>query len=389
MGDQFNDDSYVYLFDTSGISQAPIIRHADWFGPDSYTAIYCFSPNGEKLVRSTQGTPAVFRIYDFDRCTGQISNPEDVIIPDDEAYISWPCFSPNSRYLYLTNKVTKLYQYDTWAANISASVQLIDVYDGFVGDYNVSATLFSMTLGPDQRIYMSANNGVRYLHTIHRPDEPGQACDFRQHDFEMPALSLFFLPNMPNYRLYSWGGSPCDTLGIDPPFLAQWRYENDSMNNPLSFVFTDVSYYEPTNWKWHFGDGDTSSLSAPIHEYTAPGEYEVCLTTCNEGGICDTLCRSIQVKAVNTTKPSESMEKQKVYIWPNPSSKHLWVSHDGLSDGALTLFDLTGQEIFHAIFTSLESISAFELPKLPSGMYFCFIQSQGRLVKSEKLVIQH
>jgi hypothetical protein len=389
VGDQYNDDSNVFLIDSSGIQQPPINRQAEWFGPSAFPNIFCFSPDGRKLVRSGHGTPAMFRIYDFNRCTGQISNPVDIVIPDDNAYVSWPCFSPNSRYLYLTNKVDKLYQYDTWAPNISASVQLIGVYDGFLGDFNVPTSLYTMTMGPDQRIYMSANSGVRYLHTIHRPDEPGQACDFRQHDFKMPALSLFFLPNMPYYRLYNWTGSPCDTLKIEPPFLAQWRYENDSVNNPLSFLFTDVSYYEPTSWKWHFGDGDTSNLPGPLHVYDSPGAYEVCLETCNEKGICDTLCRVVTVKTVGTITPMGQAAINSVFIWPNPAIQHLWVSHEWLESGDLTICDLTGHSIFSASFAGPENITGFQLPKLPSGMYFCFIRSQGRLVKSEKLIIQY
>ncbi|MFN0214069.1 MAG: PKD domain-containing protein [Saprospiraceae bacterium] len=390
VGDQYNDDTYVYLIDTSGIRQPPIIRHAAWFGSNAFPGFFCFSSDGRKLVRTTHGTPTIFRIYDFDRCTGLISNPIDITIPDDEAYVSWACFSPSSRYLYLTNKVTKLYQYDTWAPNISASAQLIDVYDGFVGDFNTPTTLFTMTMGPDQRIYMSANNGVRYLHTIHNPDEYGQACNFRQHDFEMPALSLFFLPNIPNYRLYNWAGSSCDTLGVEPPFLAQWRYENDSVNNPLSFVFSDVSYYEPVSWKWYFGDGDTSNLPDPLHVYSAPGKYEVCLETCNEKEICDTLCRTIEVKVLDATIPSSSQPpKNKVYLWPNPATQHLWASQNGLKSSELTLYNLTGHAVFQATFKESESISEFELPKLSSGMYFCLIRSKGSLVDIQKLVIQY
>lgn len=387
-GNQFNDNSYVYLIKYEGIDQSPILRKADWFGPDAYPGIYCFSPDGHKLVRSTHGTPPIFRIYDFDRCTGEISNPTDVIIPDDEAYVSWPCFSPNSRYLYLTNQVERLYQYDTWAPDISASVQLIGEYDGFLADYDVPTSLFSMTLGPDGRIYMSANNGVRYLHTIHRPDEPGQYCDFRQHDFEMPALSLFYLPNMPNYRLYNWLGSPCDTLNIEPPFLAQWRYENDSLNNPLSFVFSDVSYYEPTYWKWRFGDGDTSSLPSPMHEYTAPGVYNVCLETCNDNGKCDTLCRDIVVKTVGTISAEGLSKNSNCYLWPNPARQNIWLSHEGLPNGEFSVLDFTGKNVFSNTFSGPESITRFNLPRLSKGMYICLIRNQGRLVKSLKLIIQ-
>lgn len=389
VGSQYNDNTFVYLLDTSGIRPNPIVRHAAWFGADAFPSVFCFSPDGRKLVRSAHGVPAIFRIYDFNRCTGEISNPVDVTIPDDEAYVSWPCFSPNSRYLYITNKVSKLYQYDTWAPDISASVQLIGEYDGFLGDFNSPTSFFSMTIGPDERIYMSANTGVRYLHTIHQPDEAGKACDFRQHDFKMPALSLFFLPNMPNYRLYNELGSPCDTLNVEPPFLAQWRYENDSIDNPLHIAFKDVSYFQPVSWKWYFGDGNTSNLPSPVHEYMAPGTYEVCLETCNEHGKCDTLCRNISIKAVGTETPTEWTAKDNLKIWPNPTRQHLWLSHEDISSGELSLLNLTGQSVYRQTFNGIENISGFELPKLPAGLYICQIRHLGWLIKSEKIIVQH
>ncbi|MEO6037021.1 MAG: hypothetical protein ABIQ93_01325, partial [Saprospiraceae bacterium] len=134
VGEQFTDDTYCFLLDTSGIQNAPIIRHDSWIGPDQGAGMLAFSPDGKKMARSGHGLPAAFRIYDFDRCSGQLSNPVTVTIPEAEAFVSWACFSPNSRYLYLTNEVSRLYQYDTWATDISASVQLVGEYDGFLAD---------------------------------------------------------------------------------------------------------------------------------------------------------------------------------------------------------------------------------------------------------------
>lgn len=386
-GEQYNDNLYCFLLDTSGIHPTPIVHAASWMEPDQYPGIICFSPDGRKMAHSGQGSPAAFRIYDFDRCTGEISNPVDLEIPDDEAYVSWPCFSPNSRYLYLTNLVSKLYQYDTWASDIGASVQLIGEYDGFLADYNVPATMFTMTLGPDQRIYMSANNSVRYLHTIHHPDEPGPACDFRQHDFAMPALFPFFLPNMPNYRLYNEPGSPCDTLGIQPPIVAQWYSEPDCVAGPTTLAFTDISYFQPTYWHWSFGDGDTSLLQSPVHAFPSAGEYNVCLIACNEAGLCDTLCRTLQVTVLSDTEAPNPESDVQITVWPNPANQHLWVAHDPMPSAGFVLFDLSGREILRQSFQPGKGIESITLGKLPVGLYFWQIRTRD-LTRSGKLVIQ-
>ncbi|MCF8295103.1 MAG: PKD domain-containing protein [Bacteroidales bacterium] len=48
----------------------------------------------------------------------------------------------------------------------------------------------------------------------------------------------------------------------------------------LNVMFYDGSYsYTPvTSWYWNFGDGDTSTLQEPIHNYDSVGVYEVSLT---------------------------------------------------------------------------------------------------------------
>ncbi|MDD1660530.1 MAG: lectin like domain-containing protein, partial [Methanomicrobiales archaeon] len=52
----------------------------------------------------------------------------------------------------------------------------------------------------------------------------------------------------------------------------------------LKVQFTDTSTGNPTSWTWDFGDGTTSSLKNPAHDYTAKGRYTVKLTVRNAGG---------------------------------------------------------------------------------------------------------
>jgi len=54
--------------------------------------------------------------------------------------------------------------------------------------------------------------------------------------------------------------------------------------------FSDYSINDPTIWKWHFGDGDSSQLQHPWHVYSGPGTYTVTLITANSHG-SDTLSK--------------------------------------------------------------------------------------------------
>ena len=53
---------------------------------------------------------------------------------------------------------------------------------------------------------------------------------------------------------------------------------------PLTVTFTDLSTNSPTSWLWDFGDGATSTLQNPTHQYTTDGRYRVRLTTTNSAG---------------------------------------------------------------------------------------------------------
>lgn len=54
--------------------------------------------------------------------------------------------------------------------------------------------------------------------------------------------------------------------------------------------FTDVSYHDPVEWYWSFGDGGISTFQNPTHTYTVAGTYTVTLTVSNNGGKDSTTC---------------------------------------------------------------------------------------------------
>jgi hypothetical protein len=198
-----------------------------------------FSPNGQKYVRTASGSPPSIFVYDFDRCSGQLSNPVRIDMPDTIAFAPWAAISPNSRYLYLQLGQTNLYQYDLEKSDIAASVQLVGEYDGFKSENGFPTTFHAMALAPDNKIYMSLSNGTHFLHTIHAPDLSGVACDFRQHDVDLPTNNGFFLPNFPNYRLYDVPGSPCDIDSAYQPFNVRFS------PNPASEII-EIHFAKPS-----------------------------------------------------------------------------------------------------------------------------------------------
>jgi hypothetical protein len=91
-----------------------------------------FTPDGKKYILFNDYFG--LQIFDFDRCSGLLYNPQFISFDFQEGYFSGAAVSFDSRYLYLTD-VFRLHQYDLLNDNIASSKILIDTYDGFTNPY--------------------------------------------------------------------------------------------------------------------------------------------------------------------------------------------------------------------------------------------------------------
>ena len=189
---------------------------------DNGTGQAVFSPDGTKYIHFDRYND--LNIFDFDRCTGELSNFKRILLPTARDSINKPApvykapkytvggvaVSTNSKYLYVTTQ-TDVFQYDLAATDIKKSVVLVAEYDGF-NHNNHSTRFFLAQLAPDNKIYINCTGSVSYLHVINNPDEVGLACNLTQHSFRLPTLNAFSIPNFPNFRLGALKGSACDTV---------------------------------------------------------------------------------------------------------------------------------------------------------------------------------
>jgi hypothetical protein len=183
-----------------------------------------FSPDGNKYaIFNTVSEQAgqFVDIFDFDRCTGSLSN-RITHHYNDTAYSGGLVFAPNSELLYVLS-YDDIYQYDLTAPDVIASRQLVATMD--INDWWPQAgTFFQGQIGPDGKIYI-ANGHVSAgnLHVIHRPNVRGPGCMVEIAGLPLPNLNSGSIPNIPNFRLGPLDGSPCDTLGLDNLPWAHWR----------------------------------------------------------------------------------------------------------------------------------------------------------------------
>lgn len=195
---------YEYLLKPDGLHGPYEIKTNENFGSLDNAGYAVFSPDGKKYARCDAYLENKLYVYDFDRCSGNLTNGQWIdLMPYKSKYsIGSITFSPSSQYLYL-NGENQLYQFNTNETPIPPPT-LIANRDNFKD--TVYGTLWEtgfwmQELAPNGKIYISTGNGTKYLHTIHSPDSAGLACDFRQHDLKLIRTNVAAVPNMPDFNL--------------------------------------------------------------------------------------------------------------------------------------------------------------------------------------------
>ncbi|MFN0187629.1 MAG: PKD domain-containing protein [Bacteroidia bacterium] len=119
------------------------------------------------------------------------------------------------------------------------------------------------------------------------------------------------------------------TTILTPTILAPHFGQITNCQNQTRFQDSSlVTVGTPINvWKWDFGDGQTSNVQHPTHNYTAPGNYNVSLTVTNMGGCADTVDYNI------TTIPIPLVDFNSPPVCPNDVSSFFDAS--GSSNGPL------------------------------------------------------
>ncbi|MBK9423559.1 MAG: T9SS type A sorting domain-containing protein [Bacteroidetes bacterium] len=220
-----NNEFHSYLISPAGISNYNVQMIGETHR--SNTGQITFSPDGLKMI-NIDGLD-LLELFDFNRCTGQLSN--SILInpaggPLNYNFTWSSAFSPNGNVLYVsTSKDTNhVYQLDLTAPNIYATRINLDTL------FSPTVQPGSLKLAPDGKIYLSCayTDGITFnypynsseydtvnmfLSVINYPDSLGTACGYAPFSFYLGGKRTYWgLPNNPDYDLPALVGSPCDTL---------------------------------------------------------------------------------------------------------------------------------------------------------------------------------
>jgi len=211
----YHNHFYRFLFSPYGIETEQISTEAS--NERNISIFYChFSADGNRYVILTDYPDKRIYLYDFDRCTGELSNFRSFDLNSLlSGTINKCCLSPDGSKMYIYR-----YPYLPDAGDIAIiqydfeTQQTYTIYQGnglipFTSPNGKEVIFFTTALDSNSTI-----GSTRFLNIIKQPNNFGVNCDINFNLLQMPNIVGFVPPNHANFRLGAAQGTVCDSLGL-------------------------------------------------------------------------------------------------------------------------------------------------------------------------------
>lgn len=168
----------------------------------------------------------------------------------------------------------------------------------------------------------------------------------------------------------------CMFMGFSPLTVHDQPLSFFTQSNNGTGLFNFLDQSTPptqsiTSWLWDFGDGNTSTVQNPTYQYTATGNYLVCLTVANNGGCNDTYCDSVYY---NSTVGISEQNSSSMVIYPNPANDFVTIESLNMAIDEIVIYDITGK-IRKSILPTTNTIKV-NVSNLSDGVYFIKLNSK-------------
>lgn len=199
---------------------------------------------------------------------------------------------------------------------------------------------------------------------------------------------MVFPVNTSTYYLQVTDAENCTATDSTIAYLVNAISNFQFTQSGPTFTFMNMSSYINTSY-WTFGDGDTSTQMNPIHTYSAPGDYVVCLTI-NVGMTCElTHCDTVTVIGTAVNDP---LANANITVFPNPvSGNQLNFKVLGLSlagEISIDLYDLQGKQMLHYLGDARQAVHTLQRKDLAAGTYLYQVKAAEAAIGNGKIVLR-
>ncbi len=146
--------------------------------------------------------------------------------------------------------------------------------------------------------------------------------------------------------------------------------------NTVTFTNTSAN---ATNYTWIYGDGQTSTLTGPTHNYSVRGVYTVKLVAI-KCGKSDTMKVTVDLNPVKVGNIANAGEMQ---LMPNPAHNILQLQSAVFTQCAcsITICNSLGQQV-HSVWATNDATQQVDLSGLTSGIYMISVTAaDGQIYK--------
>jgi len=248
------------------------------------------SPDRKKIAVALPGSNQV-ELFDFNACTGEITNPEIIPFIDGPYGIE---FSPDSRKLYVSLYFNAgfngaIYQVDLNAPALSPALI------GISSSFNFQS-VGSLQLGPDNRIYCSINS-ENWLSAITQPNNTGVACGFVDQFVTLGSIGLQDLTGLFGLPQTVFDVSGNSSSVIPEPIVP----DSSCLNTELSFSIDSLVPSLNATWNLQLEDVVDTTFNELSFNYLPPtaGNYTLTLKV-RVGCLTDTITNEVVVQVCDS-----------------------------------------------------------------------------------------
>jgi len=359
--------SFIYLGNDFGISQGAILstgKAESAVGPNNSTCISSSHASSGDAILNTLNTD----LLTFDACVIEF----DFIAASDNLLACEFIFASEEYPEYV----------GSWFNDIFGFF-ISEPYENEVGDLDPSISLQPQNLAflPNSEIPISINN-------VNDNDNSDFYIDNTEGDniqydgFTTPIILEKEIKQGVVYRLRIAIADGSDDQYDSALFLKSNSFES-GVNAEIGNVYQnglEVSFENNSigsQFFWDFGDGFSSYLENPIHEYTLPGTYIVTLNVLDESN-----CGSSQTTEIITINNIEQIsvlenKENNIMTYFNPQLKSIMINGlDSNNDYYVDIYNTIGKKELSNVKVKL-SANRINTSQLSSGAYFIEIKDKN------------